>query len=99
MSLLARILGTSPNFNGRDGNGYQPLPRVNCLTPMPPVKPPRAEGDPPAPCIFYGSTGAAEYLREPHGNRRYWPIGVQRPLGPHIEKRADGLAYIAFTPR
>ena len=41
----------------------------------------------PRRCIFFGTTNNAEYLRDPTGNRRFWPVEVT----------GENLKYDIFT--
>lgn len=40
----------------------------------------------PRTCIFVGTTNESEYLKDPTGNRRFWPMKIQRADTEYITK-------------
>lgn len=43
----------------------------------------------PRTCIFVGTTNETEYLKDPTGNRRFWPMKIQRADTDSIRKNRD----------
>jgi len=43
----------------------------------------------PRTCIFVGTTNETEYLKDPTGNRRFWPMKIQRADTESIKKNRD----------
>lgn len=50
-------------------------------------------------CIFMGTTNAEEYLKDPTGNRRFWPIAVMVPMinTDMVESERDQIWAEAFA--